>query len=97
MSTRSDRFATRFGPIKVDCPTSEEISEFLARGWRLPRKAAEFIALGCCGNVRDALLRAANYLIVGEIVERPKRAPSFEARQFVSQRGNTVNPSDNRY
>jgi hypothetical protein len=49
------------------------ITDFLVRRWKVPRKAAAFIAIGACGNVRDAFARANNYLIFGDVIERPIR------------------------
>ena len=39
-----------------------------------------FIAIGACGNVRDAFLRAANFLVLGDVTERPKPSPNFIAK-----------------
>ena len=73
METLSDRFATRLGPVKIDSPTDGQIESFLRRKWKLPKEAAAFIAQGCAGNVRDALLRAANFLIFGRLDARPAK------------------------
>jgi replication-associated recombination protein RarA len=80
MATLSERFATRFSPIKVDSPSSDEITDFLVRRWKVPRKAAAFIAIGACGNVRDALARASNYLIFGDVIERPVRPAASDLK-----------------
>jgi len=80
METLSERFATRLGPIKVDSPSSDEIADFLVRKWKVPRKAAAFIAIGACGNVRDALVRANNYLIFGDVIERPNRPAASDLK-----------------
>jgi replication-associated recombination protein RarA len=80
MRTLSDRFDTRFAPIEVKSPTDSEIADFLVKQWRVPRKAADFIAIGACGNVRDAFLRTANFLILGDVTERPKPSPNFLAK-----------------
>ena len=72
MATLSQRFATRLGPVKIDSPSDVEIAEFLRRRWKLNKAAANFIAVGSCGNVRDALLRASNYLILGRLEDRPQ-------------------------
>lgn len=73
MENLSDRFATRFGAVKIDSPTEEEITSFLRNRWHLKKEPAAFIAQGCNGNVRDALLRAANYLALGCLDLRPQR------------------------
>ena len=73
METLSERFSTRFGPVRIEPPTEEQIVDFLRRFWKLPKSQAAFIAQGSNGNVRDALLRAANYLIFGIAEARPPR------------------------
>ena len=50
MRALSDRFDTRFAPIEIKSPTDTEIADFLVKQWRVPRKAADFIAIGACGN-----------------------------------------------
>ena len=73
MENLSDRFATRFGRVKIDSPTEEEIQSFLRNRWHLKKEPAAFIAQGCNGNVRDALMRAANYLAIGTLDTQPPR------------------------
>jgi len=85
MRALSDRFDTRFTPIEVKSPTDSEIADFLVKQWCVPRKAADFIAIGACGNVRDAFLRAANFLILGDVTERPEAKPQFH-RQIQNSR-----------
>ena len=76
--TLSERFATRFMAVRIDGPSEEEIQCFLRRRWHLPKQAAAFIAQGCDGNVRDALLRATSFLVTGSLearLERPANLP----------------------
>lgn len=78
--TLTERFDTRLAPIQVGVPTSEEIAKFLVKNWKLPPAAANFIAVGCCGNVRDALLRAGTFLITGKVEERARPPANFAAK-----------------
>ena len=73
-------------PLTLSQPMSAQVCRMqreipvLPRLTGVPRKAADFIAIGACGNVRDALLRAANFLILGDVTERPKPSPNFIAK-----------------
>lgn len=71
LETLGERFQTRFRLVKVEGPGAGELSRFL-QSWPIPKATADFIALGAAGNVRAALLDAADYLTFGEIRHRPK-------------------------
>jgi putative ATPase len=73
METLTERFATRFGPVKIAPPTQDEIAALLRQRFRLTKSAAQMIAAGSCGNVRDALLQAETWQIVGAAAQRPER------------------------
>jgi replication-associated recombination protein RarA len=51
----TERFQTRFQAIKLLCPDSDEIRDFLMNRWQVPEPLAARIAVGCGGNVRAAL------------------------------------------
>jgi len=73
METLTDRFATRFGPVKVTAPSAAEIAAHLRAIHRVPKAAAAMIAETCCGNVRDALLQAEDFALLGDCVSRPEK------------------------
>jgi replication-associated recombination protein RarA len=62
LASLTDRFQTRFQQMRVDLPDTAELSEFLRKRWRLPKPAADAIAVGSGGNVRAALLDTETYL-----------------------------------
>lgn len=68
----TERFQTRFRLVQIDNPTDMQISNWLVKRWRIPKRRADFIALGACGNVRAALLDAADFSTFGENKHRPK-------------------------
>ena len=57
----TERFQTRFQAIKLLCPESDEISDFLIRNWKIKKEVAARIAVGCGGNVRAALADLETY------------------------------------
>lgn len=67
--TLSERFQTRFQQIHVASPPAEDVAEFLTR-WSVPKHAANFIAVGCAGNVRKALLEASSFLSLGVLPQK---------------------------
>jgi replication-associated recombination protein RarA len=68
----TERFQTRFRLLAVASPSSEELQGWLETRWRVPKQQASFIALAACGNVRAALLDAAQWENSGTVPERPK-------------------------
>ena len=42
-------------------PSCDELARWLVKKWGLPKQTADFISLGACGNVRQALLDAADF------------------------------------
>jgi replication-associated recombination protein RarA len=73
--TLSERFRSRFQQIKVAPPTQDEIAFWLRDTWSLPKKAADWIALATCGNVREALLQADAFRTFGVLPEEKKIVP----------------------
>lgn len=71
-ATLSERFCSRFQQIKVSGPTQDELAAWLAKRWKVGKKAADWIAMTACGNVREALLQAAGYLTFGVLPEEKK-------------------------
>lgn len=57
-----DRFQSRMQQFRVLNPTTEELTDWLCKRWKLPLKASEQIAVGSGGNVRAALLDAQSWL-----------------------------------
>jgi len=53
---------------------------WLVKKWSLPKQTADFISLGACGNVRQALLDAADFLTFGKSERRQKA--SVKERQM---------------
>jgi hypothetical protein len=68
----TERFQTRFRMVQVTGPNSGELSGWLIGHWKVPKQHADFIALGACGNVRQALLDAADFLTFKKTAHRPK-------------------------
>lgn len=62
LDSLTDRFQTRFQQMRVDLPTTDELSDWLRRRWKIPKPAADAIAVGSGGNVRAALLDTETYL-----------------------------------
>lgn len=82
--TLSERFQTRFQQIRVASPPAEDIAEFLRKGWPVPKHAANFIAVGCAGNVRKALLEASTFLSLGVLPEqRPQNGANGKSSTHV--------------
>ncbi len=71
----TERFQTRFRLVKIAGPTCDELARWLNKRWKLPKQAANFIALGAGGNVRMALLDSSDYLTFGKSEHRPKTLP----------------------
>jgi replication-associated recombination protein RarA len=68
----TERFQTRFRMVKIAGPSSIELARWLVTRWKVPEQHAHFIALGACGNVRQALLDAADFLTFKKSARRPK-------------------------
>ena len=68
----TERFQTRFRMVNVLGPENIALSLWLVKRWKLPQQHADFIALGACGNVRQALLDAADFLTFKKAKHRPK-------------------------
>ena len=51
----TERFQTRFQAVKLLPPETEELAEFIATRWPVPRQTAAQIAVGSGGCVRAAL------------------------------------------
>jgi replication-associated recombination protein RarA len=68
----TERFQTRFRLVKVPGPNCDELARWLIEKWRLPKETADFISLGACGNVRLALLDAADFHTFGKTERRQK-------------------------
>lgn len=58
----TERFESRFQRVKVDCPSTEEITDLLVERWGITKAHAVRIAVGSGGNVRSALLDTESYL-----------------------------------
>jgi replication-associated recombination protein RarA len=71
----TERFQTRFRLVKIAGPTCDELARWLIKRWKLPKQAANFIALGAGGNVRMALLDSSDYLTFGKSERRPEAPP----------------------
>ena len=69
MDTLSARYMSRYQLIKVPVPAQVEIQRWLVKRWNLANHAAEWIALGACGNVRSALLQATTFQDLGVLPE----------------------------
>lgn len=61
----TERFQTRFQPIKLRAPATEEIAWFLSKKWDVDPKIAAQIAVGSGGCVRAALADLENWLDAG--------------------------------
>jgi hypothetical protein len=48
------------------------LAAWLINKWCLPKETADFISLGACGNVRQALLDVADFRTFGKTERRPK-------------------------
>lgn len=89
LATLAERFQTRFEFVQVPAPADAELASWLTKRWQVPAAAAEFIALGACGNVRQALLDAAGFFTFGSVPARPKAAsiPASASRSAGAARG----------
>ena len=63
LSQLEERFESRFNPIPLTAPTTEEISALLQTEYGLPASAANMIAMSSCGNVRMAIKDSNNWLL----------------------------------
>jgi replication-associated recombination protein RarA len=79
----TERFQTRFRLVKVRGPSCDELARWLIEKWALPEQTADFISLGACGNVRQALLDAADFRTFGK-TERRQKPPGI--RSLLSER-----------
>lgn len=68
-----ERFRSRFQMVNVPAPTESEIADWLKGRWNVATKGAAWIAAGCCGNVRQALLDAGTYMMTGFLPEPVKQ------------------------
>jgi replication-associated recombination protein RarA len=82
----TERFQTRFRLMKVPGPNCDELARWLIEKWRLPKETADFISLGACGNVRQALLDAADFHTFGKTERRPKASVKDTAKSEGSKR-----------
>lgn len=83
----TERFTTRFMPVEVAAPDSEEIAAMLRSHYKLPKASAAMFASGSCGNVRDAMLQAEGFAVLGLTVKRP---PKIEAKVICSSRSESA-------
>jgi len=51
----TERFQTRFQPVRLQPPDNEALADFLARRWGAPISITRHIAEGSKGNVRAAI------------------------------------------
>jgi hypothetical protein len=62
------------------------LARWLIEKWCLPKETADFISLGACGNVRQALLDAADFFTFGKTERHPKAfslgAPRYASASF---------------
>jgi hypothetical protein len=72
LETLTERFQTRFELVRVNGPKDLELAAWLLKRWKIPQPICDFIALGACGNVRQALLDATSFQTLGHFDERPK-------------------------
>lgn len=56
-----ERFQTRLQQFKIEAPSTEEITDWLCKRWKVPLQWAQRIAVGSGGNVRAALLDTQSY------------------------------------
>jgi len=75
-STLSERFMSRFQAVKVSSPDQTTLKRWLIRKWKLPKSAADWIALSSCGDVRAALNQATSYLQFGILPDEQKSKPT---------------------
>lgn len=73
-ATLSQRFCSRFQQVKVASPDQDELAAWLRQRWGIAKKAAAWIALTACGNVREACLQATAFLHYGYLPEEKKAA-----------------------
>jgi hypothetical protein len=83
--TLSERFKSRFQLAKVSPPDQSDLSRWLVKRWKLPRSAADWIALSSCGNVREALLQTASFLQFGILPEEKKNARESKSAKCASR------------
>lgn len=76
LETLTERFQTRFQLVRVHGPSNDELSAWLVKRWKIPKRTSDFIALGACGNVRQALLDATNFQIFGSFDALRPKAPT---------------------
>jgi replication-associated recombination protein RarA len=77
LETLTERFQTRFQLVRVHGPSNDELAAWLTKRWKIPKRTSDFIALGACGNVRQALLDATNFQIFGSFDALRPKAPSI--------------------
>lgn len=75
VGTLSERFMSRFQTVKIPSPDQATLKRWLMRKWKLPRSAADWIALSSCGDVREALNQATSYIQFGVLPEEKKAKP----------------------
>jgi replication-associated recombination protein RarA len=75
VGTLSERFMSRFQAVKVASPDQSAIKTWLIKRWKLPRSAADWIAMSSCGDVREALNQATSYIQFGVLPEEKKAKP----------------------
>jgi hypothetical protein len=55
VASLTERFQTRFQPVRLQPPENEALAAFLARRWAAPIAITRQIAEGAKGNVRAAM------------------------------------------
>jgi hypothetical protein len=87
LETLSERFQTRFRLVRLRAPETAVLAAWLVQRWQLPPAAADFIALGACGNVRAALLDAADFMTFGKFDAHRPQPPVAVKDLAASERG----------
>jgi hypothetical protein len=87
LETLTERFQTRFRLVRVRAPETAVLAAWLIQRWRLPCATADFIALGACGNVRAALLDAADFFTFGKFDTHRPQPPIAVKDIAASERG----------
>lgn len=62
----SERFKTRFRMVQISGAQTSELRQWLMERWEIPLAQANWIATTACGNVRQALLQAGNWITLGD-------------------------------
>jgi hypothetical protein len=73
VSSLTERFQTRFQPVRLQPPDNESLATFLARRWAAPITITRHIAEGAKGNVRAALADLEMWM--GGMLKEPVAGP----------------------